>query len=753
MEALIEKLYANDARELHRMVKKIVSSFGGISQKDMDDFYSVANSTIAEIKGNIDNKIIDAEATGEDSKNHYNPSKGRIEPYVYRAIEYRIKDFISGKNTLKRSPHDTEGNVMQIMSLDSPMGEDNASTVGEFLCSKSSDFDIIDAIESKNGTVWSENVEKYLNSLTKMQRGILMMKINGNTNEQIRDEYHLSRKRFEAEWQIIRSYEHTKHLYMEKTPINQEETREEDTMAQTTTSEKTKDTHFSVESIRKKLKKRIWREDHPLQRAASQWTLLFKSELLSDIMQGKALTQVIVSEEIKNGITMYWLIDGKQRCTNIDEFCRDGFAISKNVQVYMIKYQTQKRDENGELMFNEEGFPIFECKEFDIRRKKFSQLPEELQDKILEYQIPVLLNLNCTKKEIAYDIARFNRCRPMNVAQNGWTSMEEGYAEFVDKILDMDFFKTDYVGSDYKPSSNKSGTLRRIIVESIMAINFVDNLNRDFRKSCEFLTDEANDATFIDFYDLVERLMEVANEETAKVFTVKNSFLWFAVFDKCQKHNITDEQFVEFVTAFNQSLHNKEFNGLVYDDLDKKTKSNVAVVERINLLESMMLAYFDKEQEQTLTEFDMDTNWNEYVDKFSKSDLMLTTNISKTDEVRLAAQSVMLTGGQTSLDDTSIQEYIENNMIDDDEVESISFYMDMLNDYSLELDSEYKVYPSSIPTLVGVMKYAVDNEVADDVMVGLLKKWTNNLSSIRGEDKVHNYLMMVDDLKNEIEVA
>ena len=64
-----------------------------------------------------------------------------------------------------------------------------------------------------------------------------------------------------------------------------------------------------------------------------------KSELMSDILQGRALTQVIISEEIKNGIQMLWLIDGKQRCTNIDDFMHDGFAISKNIKIRNIEYQ------------------------------------------------------------------------------------------------------------------------------------------------------------------------------------------------------------------------------------------------------------------------------------------------------------------------------------------------------------------------------------------------------------------------------
>ncbi len=94
-----------------------------------------------------------------------------------------------------------------------------------------------------------------------------------------------------------------------------------------------------MEAISKKLRKHRLRDDHILQRTSGQWNLKTKSELMSDILQGRALTQVIISEEIKNGIQMLWLIDGKQRCTNIDDFMNDGFAISKNIKIRNIEYQ------------------------------------------------------------------------------------------------------------------------------------------------------------------------------------------------------------------------------------------------------------------------------------------------------------------------------------------------------------------------------------------------------------------------------
>ena len=121
MDRLLEELYKKEAQELRKWVYIIVSKYGGIYGKDMDDFMSVADEVIAKIC----------------KENRYDPSKGNIKAYVYRAIEYRIKDAISSKNALKRNPHDKDGNIYSVLSLDSPMGEDNSSTIGDFLCSKS----------------------------------------------------------------------------------------------------------------------------------------------------------------------------------------------------------------------------------------------------------------------------------------------------------------------------------------------------------------------------------------------------------------------------------------------------------------------------------------------------------------------------------------------------------------------------------------------------------------------------------------
>ena len=54
MEEMLWKYYENNARELHRMVERILSKFGGLSDKDMDDFYSLANEVFVDVMRRYD---------------------------------------------------------------------------------------------------------------------------------------------------------------------------------------------------------------------------------------------------------------------------------------------------------------------------------------------------------------------------------------------------------------------------------------------------------------------------------------------------------------------------------------------------------------------------------------------------------------------------------------------------------------------------------------------------------------------------
>lgn len=579
----------------NKILKWIVDSnlqkFGGINLCDHDDFYSLA----AEVCWKCEEE--------------YDPDKGvPFEPFFRGRLSNKIKTMITARNRDKRTmkieviDEDT-GKIRKIpipdVRIDAPIGEDDGVTIADTIPSK---FDTNNYMEENCFDERNEKVEKYLSSLPELPKKIATLIMAGYNKDDIKSKLRLSDKQFQNSWEILNSYERKRILfennnYMEEkkmsTPILTEDV-----------AERYKNTSYSIESICKQLQKKRIRDDHVLQRYSGMWQRFAKSELVSDILRGKSLTQIIISEEIKNGLRMQWLIDGKQRCTTLDEYLHDMFPISKNIKNYNIRYQTPKIDEHGKEVLNEDGFTEMEYRNFDIRGKKFSQLPEELQDIFRDRQIPVLYNTNCTKKDIADDIARFNRSRPMNKAQNGWLGLDESFAELVDNISKMQFFQQDFVGTAYTNNNFNSGMIRRIIVESIIVSDFIDEFC-DFDKMCEFLSEEASDSNFTEFYSLVERLMPVCNSETAKVFDVKDSFLWFGLFSRFSDTGLDDNKFIEFVTAFNHGLNTKKINGVYFNELcvnpetgrSRSTKDKSIVIEKMNHLESLMREFLHIEEE------------------------------------------------------------------------------------------------------------------------------------------------------------
>lgn len=586
-ENIINTYFENNAKKLNTLVNKIFyKEYGGIENKDIEEFYGVATDVFIDIC----------------KYDRYDETKGDFEGFLYNSLKFGIIDEIKKRQRDKRCHKidelDENGNIIldkngkpkrkivMDISLDAPINEDGF-TYKDMI---QSDFDIDNALIERKNIFYDDQINEYLNSLTLEQQKIAKLIMEGYQKKDIINILEISEKQYQNHWKSMTSYSKKRILYMDN---YKEEIEMSTDFLMEDVAEKYKNTSYSIESISKQLQKKRIRDDHILQRHSGQWKSFAKSELISDILRGKSFTQIIICEEIKNNLKMQWLIDGKQRCTTIDDYFHNGFSISKNVKNYNIRYQAPKIDENGCEVLNAEGFPEMEWKIFDIRGKKYSQLPDELQDIFKDRQIPVLYNMNCTKKDIAEDIARFNRSRPMNKAQNGWLGLDEEFADLVEKIAKMDFFQKTFIGSNYTDNNSISGAIRRIIVESIMVSDFIDNYS-SFDKMCEFLSEEASDSNFIEFYSLVERLTLICNEDVSKLFNAKDSFLWFKLFSDFTKLKLEDKKFIDFLLEFINTLCNKKIEGVSFNDLskEKSTKDKSVVISKIRHLEKLMYDYF-----------------------------------------------------------------------------------------------------------------------------------------------------------------
>ena len=51
---ILDAYYADNARKLHKTVDRILCRFGGLSSKDKDDFYSLANEVFVDVMKRYD---------------------------------------------------------------------------------------------------------------------------------------------------------------------------------------------------------------------------------------------------------------------------------------------------------------------------------------------------------------------------------------------------------------------------------------------------------------------------------------------------------------------------------------------------------------------------------------------------------------------------------------------------------------------------------------------------------------------------
>ncbi|WP_073929796.1 GmrSD restriction endonuclease domain-containing protein [[Clostridium] symbiosum] len=664
-DKILDGYYKDNAQKLRAIVDKLLRDFGGISQKDYDDFYSLANAVFA------------------GALKQYDAARD-FDGFLYSCLSNRIKTEITRRNRIKRRAD------MTAISIDTPIGGESGATIGDTL---QSEFDITKEIDRETGLFRDDKVVRYLDRIPVRTRQILEMKMESIPASDIKKILKLSDKDYERSYQQARFFDYTSILFQDTGRVSN---LEEVTVMQksTQTLEKSKPDKLCIASINKKIERHTIRFDHPLQRESEQWSPAMKGNLISDILQGNPIPPLVFAEQVANGLAIIWDLDGKQRCTTAYSFSKDAFKITKNIRRWLIAYQTSVKGKDGTEIFDKSGFPVYEKQEFDIRGKKYSELPEELQDRFKEYNFEIVQYLNCSSEDIAYHIARYNEGKPMTVSQKGLTRLGEKFATMVKSISGMPFFR-DYGG--YKVSEGGNGTVNRVVVESVMAANFLEHWKKKQEDMCEFIKDNATAEDFDSFEDLVERITRAGTEETFNMFDSKDSFMWFGLFARFVKTGFDDSRFIEFMAEFSRSLHRREINGKSFDDLNgKATKDKAVVLNKINHLEKLM---------------------NEYLG----------------------------TGKEAGPVDgeKSILEFLRDTVSPGITQEDFSLYQEILEDLSLNVDHSSKLLEeANRPSLLALVAYSIEMDMDLDIwIVEFFKK-----NAAYCSNQAENYKNMVKEL-------
>lgn len=467
--------------------------------------------------------------------------------------------------------------------------------------------------------------------------------------------------------------------------------------------EKSKSKTINIQKMDEMLADRSIRVDHPDQRLAEQWVAEYRDNLVADVLWDNPISQIILCEQKVNALApTYWLIDGKQRSTNLVKFRRGLFKIGSKVDRPFIEY----------VHVGENDEPTIET--FDVRKKYYKDLPKELQRRFDGYELRAEMYLDCTDDDIDYHIRRYNRVKPMTAAQKGILYLGTETSKVVKRLAQHNFFR-DGIGK-YSATDLKNGAVDRIITDSVMTINFLPNWKKGNDAICRYLREHVTTGAFDQIEDYLNRLECVVTEDVQDLFDNKSSFIFFSLFDRFTKYGRDDEEFVEFLRAFKDGMMEVEVDGTSYATLcELGTKDKKTIAAKLNLLESLMCEYLHINKEEIPSDIKIaDRNLLAMEEEFTESDLVkeagLTAREIRTAMLRYISDDELLAD--------ELQDFVCRANVTEEDIEDVGLDLDMLFDW-LKQDAS-KINADNLPRYLRFVDYAKCEDLPDEKVIECL---------------------------------
>lgn len=183
---ILESYYADNAKKLRRTVDKILSKFGGLTGKDTDDFYSLANEVFVDVL------------------KRYDPEQP-FDGFLYLCLSNKIMSEITRRNREKRKAD------RMCTSLDATNDNDEQCSLLDFI---PSDFDTFDeAVKMQGNGQYQDKARQYISRLSNRQVGILNLLMDGYRPGEVREILDITAKEYSDDMQTMRSYENVKILF------------------------------------------------------------------------------------------------------------------------------------------------------------------------------------------------------------------------------------------------------------------------------------------------------------------------------------------------------------------------------------------------------------------------------------------------------------------------------------------------------------------------------------------------------------
>lgn len=302
------------------------------------------------------------------------------------------------------------------------------------------------------------------------------------------------------------------------------------------------------------------------------------------------IPSIILAETVDGQLI---IVDGGSRTAAFNMIRNGNHKIKSSVDNPLIPYRKMIKDDSGKI--------TWEDATFDIRNKTFDQFPRELQKKFDEYQVETVIHENCTKDDIAMYMKRYNERKNFSASQKQFLYLPK-FAEQIRNITKKQFFIKN---CDINDGDKENGILERIVTESVMITNYIDKWNKNGKKLATYINDNATEEQFEKLNNNISRLENIVTDNAKSLFNVKDSFVWFTVFEKFTQTGLNDVEFGKFLNAFVTGLRSKTVDGKQFDRVDDtgSTKDKANIVAKLHILETLMNEFLHIEKtENTVPE-------------------------------------------------------------------------------------------------------------------------------------------------------
>ena len=192
MMDIVNEYYNDNAKKLHRIVDNILRKYGGISDKDKDDFYSLANEVFA-----VSLRDFDSNKCNFDGFLYSNLVKK-----IITEIRDRNREKRSNTKTIKKADGKVEYQFIPDIPTEMPIPGSEKNTVGDSIVDK---YDLEKEIIEEKREEYSDKMMMYLSRLSEVQKKVLNLVSIGYVANEIVEELHICYKEYLEAITAIRS--------------------------------------------------------------------------------------------------------------------------------------------------------------------------------------------------------------------------------------------------------------------------------------------------------------------------------------------------------------------------------------------------------------------------------------------------------------------------------------------------------------------------------------------------------------------